>query len=80
MAKRHIVLIGLFYLLVSGGQVLGQDRAKTGSIKGQVIDADTKTPIIGASVLIVGTTTGTATDTEGNFSISEVPVGNYSLQ
>lgn len=39
------------------------------TITGKITDADSGEPLIGASVLIVGTTTGTVTDFEGNYSI-----------
>ena len=38
-------------------------------VTGNVVDADTDEPLIGASVLISGTSTGTVTDIDGNFSI-----------
>lgn len=40
------------------------------SVKGTVIDADGSEPMIGVSVLVVGTTSGTITDFDGNFEIS----------
>lgn len=43
------------------------------TITGKVVDAITGTPIPGASVLIEGTTTGTATDFEGGYSINASP-------
>ena len=39
-------------------------------ISGTVLDADNGEPIIGASVLEVGTTNGVVTDLDGNFSLS----------
>lgn len=42
------------------------------TIKGQVKDA-TGEPIIGASVLINGTSNGTVTDLDGNFSVNVQP-------
>ena len=47
--------------------------AQTKTITGVVVDA-TGEPVIGASVLEVGTTNGTITDVDGNFTI-QVPVG-----
>ncbi len=41
-------------------------------VTGTVTDVDTQDPIPGATVVIEGTTTGTTTDNEGNFSI-EIP-------
>ena len=40
------------------------------NVKGTVIDADTSEPMIGVSVLVMGTTTGTVTDFDGNFEIT----------
>ena len=48
------------------------------TVSGNVTD-DTGEPVIGASVMIVGTSTGTVTDFDGNYSISKVDQ-NASLQ
>ncbi|WP_460911459.1 SusC/RagA family TonB-linked outer membrane protein [Spirosoma areae] len=40
------------------------------TITGSVVDAKTNEPLIGASIIIPGTTTGTVADTKGKFSIS----------
>ena len=40
------------------------------SVKGTVIDADTSEPMIGVSILVKGTTTGTITDFDGNFMLT----------
>ena len=42
-------------------------------VTGTVVDAE-KLPVIGAAVMVSGTTTGTATDMDGNFSL-DVPEG-----
>lgn len=47
------------------------------SVKGTVVD-ETGMPIVGAAVVVVGSTTGTVTDIDGNFQMS-VP-SNASLQ
>ncbi|MBR3647466.1 MAG: TonB-dependent receptor [Paludibacteraceae bacterium] len=39
-------------------------------VKGTVIDADGSEPMIGVSVLVKGTTNGTVTDFDGNFSLT----------
>lgn len=52
---------------VSGVQVVMQ----AGTVKGVVVDA-TGEPIIGANVMVKGTTNGTITDIDGNFSLSNV--------
>lgn len=39
-------------------------------VKGTVIDADNSEPMIGVSILVKGTTTGTVTDFDGNFEMT----------
>ncbi len=51
----------------------------TGSIKGSITDAESGEILIGASVLIVGTSWGASTDAEGNFIVKDVPAGTYQL-
>ena len=58
----------LLTLVLSGSLLFAQTRTVTG----QVIDQATGEPVIGANVLVKGTTTGTITDLDGNFSISGV--------
>jgi len=52
--------------------------AQTGSISGQVLD-DTKMPIPGVSILIDGSTRITVTDNNGNYKISDLNSGTYTL-
>lgn len=42
------------------------------TVRGKVVDANNE-PLIGVTVLVSGTTTGTVTDAEGNFMLSNVP-------
>lgn len=51
-----------------------QDKAV--KVTGQVLDAETKQPVQGASVIIRGTTNGTLSDKDGNFALSGVSVGD----
>ncbi len=59
-----LYLLGLFLVLP-----LGFTFAQK-TLGGQVIDSKTKEPLVGASVVIKGTTKGTVTDYDGNFSLS----------
>jgi hypothetical protein len=54
----------------------------TQTVKGRVIDQDTKAPIFGAKVFILNTspTLGTTSDTEGYFSLEKVPIGRYDFK
>lgn len=47
---------------------------QTGTVKGRVVDASGE-PVIGASVVMKGTTTGTITDMDGNFTLPNATKG-----
>ena len=49
-----------------------QQSPSTVPYTGQIVDARDNTPLIGATIILKGTTIGTSSDTEGNFRI-EVP-------
>lgn len=57
-----------------------KNAEKTGGLKGVVIDAETQSPVAGASVVIVGTERGAATNDAGEFKIAGIPVGTYSVR
>jgi len=52
----------------------------TGKIAGIVTDKETGEPLPGVNVVIIGTTTGAATNINGEFFIINVPPGNYTLR
>ncbi len=52
----------------------------TGKLAGVVTDGSTGDPLPGATVIVEGTTLGTATDVDGNYFIIGVPVGTYNVQ
>jgi outer membrane receptor for ferrienterochelin and colicin len=52
--------------------------AQTG-IKGVVSDKSSKETLVGATVLIQGTTTGSTTDLDGNYLITSLAPGSYNL-
>ena len=51
----------------------------TGSLSGTVLD-EKQEPVIGATVVIVGTTTGTATDANGSYKLPMVNAGTLSVR
>jgi hypothetical protein len=51
-----------------------------GGIRGQVVDSDFGQPIAKAQVTIMGSPFGAVTDDQGNFTISGVPPGVYTIQ
>ncbi len=64
MNRRFYLLVMCW--LVATGFTLAQTTTLTGSIK----DANTGDELIGASVIVVGTTTGATTDVDGKFSLT----------
>ena len=54
--------------------------AQGGSIKGTITDRDDGDPLIGANIIIEGTTMGAATDVEGRYQIINVPAGEHVLK
>jgi TonB-linked SusC/RagA family outer membrane protein len=54
--------------------------AQTGSITGTVTNAETGEPVLSANVFIQQLQRGAATDADGEFTISNIPVGSYELR
>jgi hypothetical protein len=54
--------------------------AQTGRVAGKVTDKETGEPLIGANVIIVGTSFGAASDINGEYIVRQVPPGNYSVK
>ncbi len=52
----------------------------TGKIAGRIQDQQTREPLVGATVIIVGTTYGSSTDVEGRYFILNVPAGTYDVR
>ncbi|MBP1648738.1 MAG: TonB-dependent receptor, partial [Bacteroidetes bacterium] len=71
----------LFYLLfltvLVPGLLFSQARGK---ISGKVVDAGTGEALVGANVVVVGTSMGAATNTVGEFTILNVNAGTYTLR
>lgn len=63
------VFLVLFFLFIGTALVWSQGR----TVKGTVTAEEDGTPVVGASVVVRGTTMGTITDMEGNFEIPNVP-------
>ena len=58
---------------------LSYGSAQTSAIKGRIEDAVTGEGLIGASILIQGTTKGAVTDLDGNFKLENLQNGTYNL-
>ncbi|UMB55138.1 TonB-dependent receptor [Lutibacter sp. A64] len=68
MKKNSFALLLLLNVLVAFSQ-------NSGTIKGKVVDAQTRETLPFVNVIVEGTTIGKSTDEEGNFIISNVPLG-----
>ncbi len=69
---KHFVLLLLFLSSLSA-------IAKTGKVRGKITDAKTGETLIGATVLIKGTTIGTSSDLDGNYTLENLKPGSYTL-
>ena len=70
----------LFLLLLTILAVSMSAAAQTRTVRGIVISGDDNEPIVGASVMVVGTQLGSSTDVEGKFVIKNVPSDAKSLR
>ena len=71
MRNKYVTMWLLFFTTIAMAQQTG--------IKGVVSDKTTKETLVGATVLIQGTTTGSTTDLDGNYSIASLAPGSYNL-
>ncbi len=69
--RRYFALIIALSFLFAGN---------TGKIIGKVTDESTGSPLIGANVILAGTTIGTATGVQGEYLLLNVPVGTYDVE
>lgn len=72
---KEKVLMLLACLLVSWGSAMAQ----IAEVSGTVTSADDGEPIVGASVLVEGTTVGSITDIDGHFVIGKLPASAQNL-
>ncbi|GAB4290009.1 MAG: TonB-dependent receptor [Ignavibacteriaceae bacterium] len=73
---QSIFRLVLFMMIISSSL---NNAQQSGIISGKIIDAQTGEALIGANIFLQGTTIGAASDIEGNFIISGIPAGVYTL-
>ena len=78
MFKNQVPIL-LFMLLLCVGVSMTLMAATSGKIAGRVTDSETGNGLFGANVVIEGTTTGAATDLNGDYFILNVPPGAHTL-
>ncbi|PRY10620.1 TonB-dependent receptor [Pontibacter ummariensis] len=74
MLRKITSLISLLSLTVSVA------FAQSGTIRGQLTSSETGEELIGATVVIKGTSNGTATDLDGKFNLTNIKPGTYEVQ
>ncbi len=52
----------------------------SGKLRGVVIDSTTREPLVGASILLVGTAHGASADLEGHYVVDVIPAGRYKVR
>jgi hypothetical protein len=72
--KRKLMLL-MTCLFIGIGLV----NAQISKVTGTVISEEDGLPVVGASVLVKGTTTGTVTDMDGKFVLENVPSSAKTL-
>ncbi len=72
--KRYLLL---FFLIIITSSFL---VAQTGKISGTITDATNNEPLIGANVIIQGTSMGAATNISGYYAILNIPPGKYNIK
>lgn len=64
---------------ISISQPLSERTTFSNSITGKVLDADSNEPLVGANIVLTGTSLGCSTNIDGYYAIYNIPEGNYSL-
>ena len=70
--KKFLIVLTFFQIILFGGV--------TGKVSGKISDQSTGEPLIGANVMLVGSSLGSATDVNGMYHILNVPPGYYDLK
>jgi TonB-dependent receptor len=73
VARKAIFMGGMLLFLATPALMA------TGTVKGKILDKDTKDALPGATILIKGTSVGAAADLNGVFSIPNAPSGEQTL-
>ena len=69
-----------FLLFFSVYMVPAGAAQRTGTLAGEVTDAETNEPLPGANVVLTGTSLGASTGADGSYEIEEVPEGTYTVR
>lgn len=79
--KKYITIFCFAALLVATSlNITAQTLTQT--IRGRLIDEDSKSPLIGANIILPGTNPlkGAITDVDGHYRLEKVPLGRFDIQ
>jgi hypothetical protein len=80
---RFLFFIIILWFIINGllsNHCIAAKDVKTGTIKGIVLNAETRSPLAGANISVMHSRMGAASDVDGYFTITGIPVGTYLLQ
>lgn len=69
----------LFTLFINCVLVFARPTLQEGHLTGRIFEDNTRSPIVGANILIKNSKTGTTTNGNGNFQFKSLAPGNYNL-
>ncbi len=72
---NRIITVLIFFLLLPAVVL-----AQSGKLRGQVTDLETGEPLIGANIIILGTSYGAATDINGDYTILNLRASVYEVR
>ena len=71
MGRIHFIIIIVCF---------GSLSASTGKISGKITDSETSKPMIGVNILVKDIGTGSVSDIDGEYTISNIPPGTYTIE
>ena len=76
--KKCFCLFYFCFLL----SIIGNAQTFTQTIRGKVIDADSKSILFGANIILLNSDTliGSTTDVDGKFRLEKIPVGRRAIK
>lgn len=76
------IIIGILTLIISISSFANETSLQTQTIRGRIIDQDSKTSLIGANIILINSNPvkGTSSDIDGYFRIDKIHVGRVDLK
>jgi len=78
--RRFLLWCGLLVAILMHFESAESQTAGTGTIRGRVNDSQQRQPLLGANVMVVGTTNGTTTDLKGDYILRGVAAGRQRIK